>query len=215
MSPSDLMLKGIGQSGGAAGGSVFVSDTFTDADGTLLSAHVGEIGATWTQNPASLRTSQIAGNAVRVSSSGAVSLYYASGLPATAEYDVQATFSVVVTTGNTFDGIVGRQSVADDTSYCALWNQTAGARWELYRIVAGVSTLLGFFAGDDPSGAARIVKLQIRDAAKKVFVDGVERISSADNAIAAAGRAGVRPGTSTAITDASGIRIDTLTATNV
>jgi hypothetical protein len=62
----------------------------------------------------------------------------------------------------------------------------------LFKTVAGVNTSLGTFNEALINGDERTIKLQIRDATKKVFIDGVERISSADNAITAAGRAGVR-----------------------
>jgi hypothetical protein len=57
-------------------------------------------------------------------------------------------------------------------------------------MVSGAQATLGTYAGDSPS-TTRAVKLQIRNAAKKVFIDGVERISSADNAITATGNPGL------------------------
>ena len=42
------------------------------------------------------------------------------------------------------------------------------------------------------NGTTSHLKLEIRDATKKFFIDGVERISSSDNAITAAGKAAIR-----------------------
>lgn len=64
----------------------FVSDTFTDADATNLTAHTGETGATWTAHPnggaAVITGNQVKGNA------GGNNLFYASGTPASADYTV-------------------------------------------------------------------------------------------------------------------------------
>jgi hypothetical protein len=62
----------------------------------------------------------------------------------------------------------------------------------LLKVVAGAETNLGSHALTPVASETHTIKLQIRDAAKKVFVDTVERISSADNAITATGKAGVK-----------------------
>ena len=58
------------------------------------------------------------------------------------------------------------------------------------------------------------MKLEIRDAAKKVFIDGVERISSTDNAITAAGKAAIRYYNSDWGFGTTGKAIDNFVATN-
>jgi hypothetical protein len=64
--------------------------------------------------------------------------------------------------------------------------------WQLYRAVNNAFTLLGSYSQTLAVGTAYRLKLEVRDGTKKLLVDGVERISSTDNAITAAGRAGVR-----------------------
>lgn len=68
----------------------FVDDTMTGADGTLLTAHTGEVGATWTAMPNWSGAAQILANRIRFTTEGSM---LASGTPPTADYDV--TINVV------------------------------------------------------------------------------------------------------------------------
>lgn len=61
----------------------------------------------------------------------------------------------------------------------------------LYKVVAGSYTELGTSSADAPT-SGDTVKLEIKDASKKLFINGVERISSSNNDITAAGKAGLR-----------------------
>lgn len=191
-----------------------VSDSFTDTAGTLLENHTGATGATWTKHSASTTTAQItdAGRIRPSAVSSATALYYASGVPASAEYDVTADF-VVMSLVTIFTGITARTDTTANTFYFVRYNQTQGQLWQLYKFVAGTATLLGSFAQTLTVGQTYAVKLQIRDAAKKVFIDGVEQISSVDNAITAAGRAGVRLLDGSA-SDAGALHLDNFTVVN-
>lgn len=162
---------------------VFVQDTFSgESENVDLTAHTGEVGASWTVifGYPSCRLSAASGTVYSSGTPGNGA--YASGVPASSEYDVEADVSDPASTG-----IAGRTSTTATTFYHARNN---GTEWQLYKFVSGTATLLGSYA-DSYSGTKRL-KLQIRDAAKKVFVDGVERISSGDNSITDAGRAGIR-----------------------
>lgn len=186
----------------------FVSDTFTDTDGTQLGDHTGETGATWTSHPAGAYSVHAKIDANRVHSNSALRCYYASGTPASADYDVEAIVRRVTASGNI--GIVGRLDTSANTMYLAMW--TAGGQWQLYKIVAGTSTQLGSSYNDNPAnGTDRTVKLEMRGTAIKVYVDGTEQISVTDSAISAAGRAGWRGNGATA---SAGFHIDSLTASD-
>jgi hypothetical protein len=63
----------------------FLKDTFTDTAGTALTAHVGEIGATWT-DPQGF--AEINGTVARVVPSGSYSRPYPAGVSAKADYKV-------------------------------------------------------------------------------------------------------------------------------
>lgn len=165
----------------------FASDSFTDADGTALQSHVGEVGATWASHPQYTGTYEIRSNrAAKASADTLPCLFLASGLPATAEYDVQLVLHFG-STQVTRNGPAGRVSPTAKTFYAVRY---AAGNWQLFKFVAGTATQIGTFASTAAGGDDKTVLLQIRDAAKKVFINGAELISSTDNAITAAGRVG-------------------------
>lgn len=166
----------------------FVSDSFTDTDAVDLVSHTGETGATWTKHSnspsggGSITTNELRGNTYNNS------CFYASGAPAGAEYDVVAPFHCITTGSDYGGGVLGRVDTATDTRYNA---KHFGGTWYLSKNVGGTETTLGTYAQALVSGTTYVLKLEIRNATKKLFVDGVERVSSTDNSITAAGKAGV------------------------
>jgi hypothetical protein len=169
----------------------FVTDTFTDTDSTPLGSHTGETGASWTEHGSYVLANDpfITGNKLRSNVDGEMALWYASGTPLSAEYDVECEITMVTLGLARKAGVAGRIAAGANTFYFA-WYNDFGSSWELLKMVAGASTLLGTYAV--AAGLQTYtLKLEIRDATKKLFLDGVERISSSDNAIAAAGKAGV------------------------
>lgn len=188
----------------------FVNDTFTDTAGTALTSHTGEAGATWAAgSPAPTGIVITAAGRVR---NGTVTGYvYASGAPASAEYDVQADFYVASELVDT--SICGRLSTGAETGYRLMWSSTLPG-WELRKLVAGVTTSLGTYADTPTAGASRTAKLEIRDATKKAFIDGIERISSTDNAITAAGNAGIRMNQLVTPDDTKAIHLDNFQASD-
>lgn len=173
----------------------FVLDTFTDVNGTDLASHTGEIGATWTKI-----TGDSTGNAWITSNraaenGGSHALYEASGTPSSAEYDVTTSWRIVSNLGA--PGFGGRKQSGAITYYIVFWNNTT---IELYKVIGASYTLIGSYTFTPTVGNDYTLKLQIRDAAKKVFLDGVERISSTDNAITGAGKVALRPDNATSST---------------
>src|SRR5205085_6160611 len=92
----------------------FVSDSMTGSDGTDLTAHIGEIGATWAKVTGITGVIKLTSNRCKGDSPG-ISLYYASGDPASAEYDVEADIFAISNTD--FPGIGGRVSTSAETGY--------------------------------------------------------------------------------------------------
>lgn len=165
----------------------FVSDTFTAANGTNITSRTGAVGATWTSgSPAA--TFLIQSNRAYPTVAGNV---YASGVPATAEYTVQCDYYIASGTGSS--GPAGRINPGANTYYYTYYDHTA-SQWLLVRIVTGTLTTLGFWGSAVTIGQTYDVKLELLNATKKVYVDGIERISVADNTITGAGRAGLRSG---------------------
>lgn len=164
---------------------VFVSDAFTDTDTTALQSHTGETGATWTEHANELgNDATIVSNQCKHIGSSGVS-YYASGTASSNEYDVEAT-NIAATSASIGTGIYGRLLTSALTGYLA-WG--AGST-TLYKVTAGAFTSLGTYASAWASSDA--IKLQIRSATKKIFINGTERISSANNDHTGTGNAGIR-----------------------
>ena len=166
----------------------FVSDTFTDGDGTSLEAHVGEQGATWKISAAMT----LEGNRVR---GGATTYRYAlaSGVPPSPDYSVEAgLFCASIVGGSRRSGPIARQdpNIAVDTSYGFGWETNTGLT--LRKRIASVETILGTWAHVGEVGENGIAVLSVVGTAIKGFFGGVERTASTDAGLVAAGRAGLR-----------------------
>jgi len=165
-----------------AWGATFVSDSFTDTDTTDLTAHTGETGATWSKVTGVIK---IMSNRAK-GDSGVESAYVASGSPATAEYDVQGNITEITTVDHV--GLIARAQVGATTYYRAYYDNSA-SQYAIDKVVTGTVTNLGTYATS--STGTVTIKFEVRDATKKLFVGGVERISTNDNAITGAGKAGL------------------------
>lgn len=178
---------------------VFAQDSFTDTNATELSAHTGETGATWTKHPnyvSGFGSAEIQTN--RLANSDAVTyVYYASGTPADADYDVEADLYHANSDSNALRaGPMGRVDTTDTDLYHVRWTELDGATnypLQLYKWVGGSATKLGETVTTALSvGNSRTLKLEMRGTAIKAYEAGVEKISVTDASITAAGKAGVR-----------------------
>jgi hypothetical protein len=82
-----------------------------------------------------------------------------------------------------------------DNGYYAEWYPTADASdndTNLYKVVAGTRTQLATV--DTGLANGDVFKLQMRDASKKLFKNGVQLLSSSDNTHTSAGEAGISAG---------------------
>jgi hypothetical protein len=191
----------------------FVFDSFTGTGGTELSTHTGDIGATWingTNEPyaGSMYISNV--NRLRCYDR---SVYYASGTPTSAEYDVQADF-VLVGGAPGYAGLVGRFEPTAGYFYRVFWDSGSNSLiLQKSTATTGGSVLLGSYTPGTPAvGSMHTIKLEIRNAGKKVYYDGVLVVSSTDNELIGAGRAGIWFGTTNSNT--SGWNIDNFSASN-
>lgn len=174
----------------------FVSDTFTDTNGTALASHVGETGATWVSHPTTstgaMGILNDGTNSGAYPTASATAMYYASGASATAEYDVLSSgVKRVNSVASGFVFLAGRIHSTDSTAYVAGFD-FASNNWIIQKRIAGSSTALSTIAGTWPENGVKDLKFEIRDASKKLFADGVEVGSTTDNTITAAGKAGFR-----------------------
>jgi hypothetical protein len=186
----------------------FVSDTFSGATGGVLSAHTGEVGATWTNHPSFSTADPVITAQNRVRGPAAFALFYASGVPATADYRVKA--DVVARSGGSGSdcGPAGRINTSTADCY-----RSPLAALTLYqqKIVAGTTTTLGTFVfGSLATDQVVVVEQEMIGTGIVTYADGVSRITSADSAHSAAGRAG--GSTFSGGTDTTGNQLDNLTA---
>lgn len=172
---------------------VIASDNFTDSNGTLLQNHTPSGGGSWTKLIGGAGVDiEIYGNGA--TPSGDNSWYYHSATPSGVEYDVSYTLTQVGSSNHGL-GCTARSSTSAQTGYLS-WH--GPVIYYLYKAIAGSFTELGSSSVDTPT-AGDTVKLEIKGASKKLFVNGVERISSSNNDITDAGKAGFRTwGTDTA-----------------
>lgn len=185
------------------------TDSFTDTGGTLLQSHTAGSRA-WNRHTSfanNMIVSNTPGNTIRPNSGSASFMYYTSDTMATAEYDVSCDLVVVALTTGHATGVAGRVATATNTAYFARY--LVGTGLQLFKVVSATSTQLGStVAGDLTIGQPYTLKLEIRDAAKKLYLNGVEQITSADNAITAAGFPGLRCSSGASTGDGTGIHID-------
>jgi len=171
---------------------VFVNDTFTDADNVNIVDHTPDSGGVWTNGSVCFSQLPVSDHD---------DIYHLSDLngctvfndqaPNSAEYNVQV--DLVFHSGSVADyslGVSGRAASAAETYYACAYNGFEN-EWTLYKAVAGTFTGLDGEAASISSGNTYTIRLEITDALKTCFVDEVEVASSADNAITAAGFAGL------------------------
>lgn len=190
----------------------FAQDAFTDTDNTLLENHTGETGATWTKHGLTGTGSAQITNANRLQNGTANSVIYtASGTPPSASYGVSFTFRMI-TDVNDVAGVAGRlASTTVGNGYIAY--AFGGIQYKLSRVDAGVETVLGSVDEVYSTGTDYTGKLDITDGAKRFLVDGVQKITSADNTYTAAGLAGVLFNT-VAGSDTTGTHLDNFVASD-
>lgn len=188
---------------------MFFQDLFTSALTSNLTGHTSDSGHSWAKHTGFSADITLDGVGGEMAGAGAGSgaCYEASASPASAEYDVQGTLHVYTRVGQ--NGLAGRIQAGADTMYLAYYDLT---NLILYKGVAGAFTNLGSYAVTLSAGNSYVILLQIRDAAKKIFLDGVERVSSADNAITGAGKLGIRA--LDAVTASTGMHFDDISGTD-
>ena len=202
-----VFLPDIG-GGGTPGPSPIVSAAFTAAENGPVTAYAPEIGPGFANY---FQGWEIASGRARPTATAAMT--YNTVTPPTAEYDVEADFVFLTKLADEEFSIAGRMSTAADTSYQALYFSQYNVL-SLFKRVGGAATSLGDVGFPWPGdGAVRRIKLQIRNATKRVFVDGTQILSSADNAIAAAGKPGLIRFGASAPGDGIGVHLDNYAVT--
>lgn len=188
--------------------SVIFSDSFTEAANTPLTSHTPETGTGWVEVFNTTGTGYLVvtaatdsvGASADINSSGAGCRSNPS--PSSAEYDVQATMSAdegAAETGTKPTGFFFRW-IDNDNSYFLFHypNAHANNAENLYKRVGGTNTLLA--SVDVTEAAGNVYKLEVRDATKKLYINGSEVLSTSDNALTGAGACGLFVGGAFGIT---------------
>ncbi len=194
----------------------FASDSFTGTSGTELAAY----SANWTKHTASGSEQAVISDAnrLRPNSSG-MSLYYHSGTPAGADYEVSADFYAQSADGG--DGncaVTGRTSTSANTLYLAQYVGLTIDAWRLFKIVSGTATQLGSSVAQSfTAGTSKAVKLRMVGTTIELYKEGSgsPSVSTTDSAITAAGKAGLRVLGNTTYGNSVGLHLDTFSADDV
>jgi hypothetical protein len=163
---------------------VFVSDTFTDTDGVLLENHAPETGGAWLRR-LGFSSVQIDSNAIEPTGSGWI-FYTNSEAPGGNEYEVQLD---VTTSG--VQGLLVR--FVDLSNYYNVYLFDALNQWVLIKRVGGTSTQIASLIEAAPATPYEM-KLECLTATKKLYVDDVEKMSTADDELQDTGLAGLVAG---------------------
>ncbi len=191
----------------------FVLDTFTDAFQTRLQAHDPDTGdvASWDLMGFEAQGTDNNFEEIEINNNRAGTLFPRRGTPNPSrayrnntdptdnEYDVKMDINLQSSSIELdFYTLLGRMSSTGNTSatvdrYLGYYRNhaTPASRiYELAKVTAGTFVSLDTLLEDAGSGTKEL-KLEIRDAAKKVFLDSVEKLTSADNGITQNGRVGL------------------------
>jgi len=183
-----------------ASGGVIFNDTFTVAVDTALTAHTPDTGTGWVEtlnsSTASVMTSfeatDVAGADLNENGRGIIMT--TNPTPSIGGYDIELDLASINSTAGADDpmGMIARYVDADNFYYVRIRKNNDNPNLQLYKRVAAVSTLLDSI--DFDLNVSDTLKFEIRDSAKKLYVNDVERLSSFDNSITAAGLAGFSVG---------------------
>lgn len=178
-----------------------IYDTFTDVAGTLITAHVGEVGATWTRPVTSYGTAQAVIDAGRLHGDGFFGYPVASASPTSSEYIIKTSIYLATMTPSAPNAQVyicfGLDTVANHWYQMEFFTDTVSTvSVRFSKVVAGVVTALGndsTFAA--APGDTLEVAIEVRDDHKRVVVNGVERLKFYETAgtyLPSPGRVGVQ-----------------------
>lgn len=188
----------------------FLFEPFTGTAGALLQTLPG-----WTKHPSATQDAVLTdANRLRPVQAS-VAIYYNTVVPPSAEYDVvgvwrMTTFDTVPPSSAINNGICGRMSTTANTMYVGRYLQSSN-RWELLKIVAGTATVLASSVMALTASTTYTLTLEIRNATKRLLLDGNVICTTTDNAITDAGRVGVRL-SDVVSSDTVGLHLDSIQA---
>ena len=199
------------------------NDTFTEAANTNLESHTPDSGGSWSEvvdTAGTLVVSVVGATDNLGISSGANSqrvIHTVSWTPTSNQYDVSATY---VTEGGADDPVWLIARYTDTTHFYAGGWYLSSANPDMKIVLCnGASNGTVLVSSNSAPATTNVVKFEIRNAAKKLYLAGVETCSNADDTLTGTGVCGIGWGNidSAVATDdaaAAGLRIDDFTLTD-
>jgi hypothetical protein len=176
-----------------------VTDPFTEGgSGTIaLTTHTATTGQGWTENQRTGALGFLVDRSTDVcvwagAEANVSVIYTVNADPATAEYDITATISTV--TGGDAQPLllIARYTDTNNMYGAGIYRTEQTPGLKIWKKVAGVVTELA--SGDTAVVATDVFKFEIRNAAKKLYKNSVEVLTTADNALTSIGRGGMGGG---------------------
>ena len=187
----------------------FVTDTFTDTNGTNITSHTGETGATWTKHASATNTGhpQISSNQLITTETAVNETYYASGTSVGADYTVSLDYTFNNSENNEICGPGGRLSTSASTGYFFIYFKNVNQA-RLYKYVSGTLTQIGSGVSFTPTNGAtykltlglsgnsitgklqRLSDSQFLQSGGTFSASEANCVSVTDSSITSAGRAG-------------------------
>lgn len=184
-------------------------DRFNGVVGTDLTAHVGEVGATWTRPYGATGVGYMLTDANRLRGNAAGdNICIVSGSTTSSDYTIQVDYNVKTIAGDI--SVIGRADPSVQTFYMARIMPAANGTIELYKCVAGTYTLLQSqvlpTAYILAIGQTRHLTFKMEGAQLTVYIDGTAYCDIEDRSIITGTRSGVR--SAAAVTDTTGFHLD-------
>jgi len=163
-------------------------DTFTDTSGTLLANHTPDIGTGWTiSGAAGGEDPDIQSNQLRMGGWEGPEYAVEGTDIGSDEMDVSARTWLTSTESTRTIRVTGRlPSATANAANMYLGRRVSGSGQTIYTLrkrVGGSESQLGSYTDGNAPGTQQVMKLALRTDAKKLYVDGTERISSPDESL--------------------------------
>lgn len=168
----------------------FVSDSFTDTDGTLITAHTPEIGGAWVAQSGYAPATQSAINAGRVYSPTTLGTYRNTATPPSADYYVETVIDFLSDIASDAVGVIARANAASNNFYFARFSRGSN-NFRMFKQVNGVATQLGTALSASFTSGTYKLKLVCQGDTISMYVNDSLVTSVTDTTFSAAGYAGM------------------------
>lgn len=169
---------------------IFLNQTFTGTPGTALQQLTPTAGAFWDplfgNAPSPANAIDTAGTALY--SPSAAGSYVNKAIPPSADYWVETTWSLLLSTQSNI-GPIARSNPESPNCYFARFSSNA---WGLFKLVAGTATQLGSSFSDTWTAGTRVARLTCTGSTISLSIGGAVVVTATDTAITAPGLAGFR-----------------------